>query len=332
VTVTWNWSDNPGGSGIDSSNCTPSSTSSGEGTITLTASCQDLAGNRGSASDTVKVDKTAPTISAVATTQPNANGWYNSNVTVHFTCQDALSGIRADSCSADQILSTEGSAVSSTAQTVQDAAGNTSAASNVVTVAVDKTPPAVSVTGVANGATYTAGNVPTAGCSTIDALSGVATSASLQVSGGTSNGVGTLTATCSGALDKAGNAASASVTYTVGYTFGGFLAPVNNPPTVNTGKAGRTYPVKFQLSYASGAYVTALSSITSVTYKATSCGTFTGDPTDALETTATGATSLRYDTAANQFVYDWATPGAGCYTLFLTLDSGQVFSAYFNLN
>ena len=43
---------------------------------------------------TVKIDKTPPTITAAATSDPNGAGWYNHNVTVHFSCDDSLSGSR----------------------------------------------------------------------------------------------------------------------------------------------------------------------------------------------------------------------------------------------
>jgi len=176
VTVTWHWKDEPGGSGLNKAVCTTSSTSSGEGTITLKATCADLTGNTGNASYTVHVDKTKPTISAAATTQPNAAGWYNGNVTVHFTCADSGgSGIDpAGGCPADETLSTEGAAVTSTVNTAMDLAGNISDPSNVVTVKIDKTKPTITAAATTspNAAGWYTGPV-TVHFTCIDALSGI---------------------------------------------------------------------------------------------------------------------------------------------------------------
>jgi hypothetical protein len=329
VTVSWNWADNSGGAGLDAATCPTSGTSSGEGTLTLTATCKDLAGNQGSASYPVKVDKTGPTIGAAAASQPNADGWYGADVTVRFACADALSGIPSGACPADQVLSSEGAAVSSTARTVADAAGNPSEPSNVVTVRLDKTGPVVAVTGVANDARYSVGAVPAAGCATTDALSGVAAEATLRVTGGTAAGVGTFTASCSGARDKAGNAGSAGVTYTVGYPWSGFFQPVDNPPTVNGVKAGSAVPVKFGLGGDRGLAIFAGGFPASQQVACNSGATIA-----PIEQTVTaGGSDLSYDAASGQYTYVWKTDKAWagtCRTLTVKLADGTEKTAQFS--
>lgn len=121
-----------------------------------------------------------------------------------------------------------------------------------------------------------------------------------------------------------------SLAATLTYTFSGFLPPVNNPDVVNLGKVGRTYPIKWQLKDADGNFVTSLAAIKSITFKPVQCGAFTSAQAGALEAETSGRSGLGYDDISNQYQYNWATPSAGCYVLFLSLDTGQVRQAYFN--
>jgi hypothetical protein len=331
VTVQFTCADNL--SGVTSCPADETLSSEGSAVASTAQTIIDLAGNSSAASNvvTVKIDKTAPTISAVATTQPNANGWYNSNVKVQFTCDDNLSGVT--SCPADQVLSSEGNAVASTAQTITDLAGNSSAASNVVTVQIDKTAPVVTVTGVSNGASYTLGSVPTAGCSTTDVLSGVATQAILSVTGGNADGTGSFTATCSGAIDNAGNNGSASVTYNVGYNWTGFFQPVDNLPVVNTVNAGQAIPVKFSLGGNYGLNIFAPGYPAS---QQVSCGGSGGSSTSPIEETVTaGNSSLQYDPGTQRYIYVWKTDKAWagtCRQLLVKLIDGTEHIALFQFN
>jgi hypothetical protein len=84
-----------------------------------------------------------------------------------------------------------------------------------------------------------------------------------------------FSAACGGAQDRAGNTALAiSISCTVNYTFSGFSAPISNPPSVNTGNAGKAHPVKFQLTTTTGTFMSALSSVRSITIQNTSCSAF----------------------------------------------------------
>jgi hypothetical protein len=143
VTVTWNWSDNVGGSGIYYTNCASSNTSSGEGSsILLSATCKDLAGNTGTASFNVNIDKTNPTINANATKADNtpylAGTWTNQSVTVTYVCNDnGGSGIAAGACPADAVFSSDG-ITALVGGTTTDNAGN-GASTSFGPINIDKT-------------------------------------------------------------------------------------------------------------------------------------------------------------------------------------------------
>ncbi|GAB1407455.1 hypothetical protein MASR1M8_13740 [Thermomonas brevis] len=202
------WSVDDAESAISSkTGCTPSTLSTDSAGASYTCSATSAGGSASKTTPTLKRDATAPTISAAATTTANPNGWYRGNVAVAFSCNDATSGIAT--CPATQTLATEGTAVSSTAATAQDNAGNTSAPSNVVTVQIDRTAPTLAPT--VSSASIPVGGSAVVSPNAADALSGLA-----SASCGTpdTSTVGTRSVTCT-ATDKAGNTRSVSVPYTV---------------------------------------------------------------------------------------------------------------------
>ncbi|MFA6096485.1 MAG: PxKF domain-containing protein [Candidatus Paceibacterota bacterium] len=104
----------------------------------------DKAGNSsGYTVSGINVDKTKPTLNATRTPEPNSDGWNNVDVTVHFDCNDANSGVEL--VSEDKIINTEGS-LQSEEGTCLDVAGNFSKIV-VDDLNIDKTLPLI--TGVA---------------------------------------------------------------------------------------------------------------------------------------------------------------------------------------
>lgn len=166
-------------------------------------------------------------------------------------------------------------------------------------------------------------------------IDGASTSGACSIINGTVSltaaGLCIIDANQTGNTDYHG-AAQVQQAFNIGYVTSGFLPPVSNAPTVNTGKAGKTYPLKWQLQQANGQYVTSLSAIQSVVVSPQSCSAFSTDPTSSDTATATGGTSLRYDSTNNQYVYNWQTSSTGCYSIAVTLTGGQRLIAFFKLS
>jgi hypothetical protein len=186
--------------------CGPDVTLTTEGMAqSVIGTAVDNAGN--TATDTVSginIDKTAPTISGSASPAANANGWNNTDVTVTFTCGDALSGVLA--CEPDVTLTGEGSGQSVTG-TAEDYAGNT-ATDTVSGINIDKTAPTISgsASPAANANGWNNTDV-TVAFTCADSLSGIdvcpdAVVLSSEGAGQSASGT---------AYDKAGNDASTTV-------------------------------------------------------------------------------------------------------------------------
>ncbi len=178
------------------------STEGGEQDITGTA--VDNAGNTAVDHALISLDKTAPTIAAAPDRTPNGNHWYDGDVTVSFTCDDALSGV--DHCPGPKTVG-EGEDQSVSA-TVTDAAGN-EATATLSDLDVDTTAP--SLDGAATSAPNDAGwyrDDVTVAWTASDALSGLdgAAPADSVVQGEGDN----LSASAS-VSDRAGNSTSRTV-------------------------------------------------------------------------------------------------------------------------
>jgi hypothetical protein len=155
-----------------------------------------------------------------------------------------------------------------------------------------------------------------------DSLSGTLSRIAGERVGSYAIGQGSLTAGNNYRLTFTG------ATLTIGsWTLKGFYAPVDMG-IKNNAKGGSTVPLKFEV-FAGSAELTSTSTIASSLQKV-SCVATAGDD---IEVYATGGTSLRYDTVAGQFIFNWQTPkqAGACYRVTLTTNDGSSIYADFQL-
>lgn len=114
------------------------------------------------------------------------------------------------------------------------------------------------------------------------------------------------------------------------FAFSGFLAPVDNLPTINEVKAGRAVPVKFSLD---GYYGLTILAPHSPSSQKVTCDS--GAPvSDVEQTVAAGGSGLSYDAASDTYTYVWKTDktwAGSCRQLVVQLTDGTFHLASFRL-
>jgi hypothetical protein len=277
-----------------------------------------------------KVDKKAPMVSCGSAD----SAWHAADQSVTCMATDDGSGPASQTVnlSTNVAVGTETANASTNSQQVCDAVNNCTAAGPVSPFKIDKKAPTniTFVGSINNGASYYFGFVPPAPtCTATDGGSGVQ---SCVVSGyGPNVGSHTLTAT---AMDSVSNTSTTTVSYTVlAWTLHGFYQPIDmsmSPIVWNIVKGGSTVPLKFEV-FAGPTELTDTAVVKSLTSTTVACSSGVEDSIEDLS--ATGGTSLRYDTTGGQFIYNWQTPKKPgvCYKATMTTQDDSSLSAYFKL-
>jgi hypothetical protein len=238
----------------------------------------DAAGLSADANDTIGWDKTKPVITATAKDSLDntytAGTWTNKDITVSFSCTDALSLVATNTVlGATKNAEGENQSVTNTG-TCTDNAGNVADAATFSDIDIDKTKPTISASAKdSSNRAYTAGTWTnksiTVSFECADALSGVGTD-TVQGDTKSSEGENQSVTNTGGCSDKAGNIADAATfsnididktnpavvtktsldncsspgtngwckgTQTAGFTASDALSGVDNPPCSSSGAA-----------------------------------------------------------------------------------------------
>ncbi len=361
ATFTFSASDT-GGSGVASVQCKldnnpfaacASSTSQGysgltDGSHTFTVKATDNAGNTESpgASYTWVVDTIAPT-TTISNPKPS-NPTNSTSATFTFGASDGSgSGVASVQCKVDN--NPFAACTSSTSQSYSnmtdgshtftvkatDNAGNTETPGASYTWVVDATPPTISITTPANGATYVLNQVVTVSYSCSDpGGSGVQTCTSTPANGSPidTSTIGARSFTVN-ATDNAGNPNSVTVNYFVGYTVT-YVSPTVGPPSVNnlypTGLGPWTTTAKWKLMNGSQPITTG--TVAAARYASMTCGGTVPPYSDSLSMAGGfSSTNPRYDLYQAAWLFNWQLPGRNaCYVLYVKMGTGQVLSFLYN--
>ena len=113
---------------------------------------------------------------------------------------------------------------------------------------------------------------------------------------------------CVRGIDSLGNTGgTACQPYGVAYKVDGFFQPIDNPPAVNSAKAGQAIPVKWRLTDANGVPIDNPASFVDLQTSRVDCDDFAGDRLFGVEEVASGASGLQY-MGDGYWQFNWKTP------------------------
>jgi hypothetical protein len=110
------------------------------------------------------------------------------------------------------------------------------------------------------------------------------------------------------------------------YDFGGFFQPVDNLPTLNKSKPGKSIPIRFSLGGDKGLDIFETGYPKSQAIACDSTATV-----DGVEETVTGKHGLSYNASTGHYEYEWGTSSfpSGCRQLVMKFNDGSVQRANF---
>ena len=110
------------------------------------------------------------------------------------------------------------------------------------------------------------------------------------------------------------------------YNFSGFYQPVDNLPTLNKSKPGKSIPIRFSLGGDKGLNIFATGYPKSEAIACDSTATV-----DGIEETVPGKGDLSYNASTGRYEYDWGTSGfpSGCRQFVMKLRDGSIQRANF---
>jgi hypothetical protein len=293
----------------------------------------DACGNTSaSRSQTITVmDNTPPTIGG-----QGGNATIECPATPSFTAPTASDACGGSTVVQDSDTTAAGTCANSYSRTKRwhavDACGNTSGQVSQMVTVRDTTAPTIGSPGA--DTTIACNGTPVFTPPTASDACGTATVQQVSDST-TTQGTNTLYTRCWRAVDACSNTSGTvcqTVTRPLGpWTITGFYQPVDMNNVVNVVKGGSTVPLKFNIYDCNGMERT---SVNDVLYGSVQVGEYTRGGSNEVpmeDVPNTGATALRYDTTAHQFIQNWQTPkGANkCYVVRMTTITGQYIQAYF---